>query len=284
MGGSGFGEQVHDEVSGGSSAAAEPMRSSGRAEESRPGSSRRGGPGQRPEDAAKTLNIGEVLDRLRTEYPDITLSKIRYLESEGLVEPARTSANYRKYSLDDVMRLRHVLHAQRERYLPLRVIKEELAALDRDDTPLPRTGPRAVPDRPAVRGLDGLLGAERVRLSRRELLAASGLDDDSLAELEGNGLVGPIAGGGYYDSDALLVARTVALLAAHGVQARHLRAARAAADREAGLIEAAVAPLRSGRLAESDGRAAETADELATLLVRMHAALLRTRLTGSRPG
>ncbi|ONH58320.1 MerR family transcriptional regulator [Frankia sp. CcI49] len=267
----------------GGGAAAESMRPSVRAEEFRPGVARRS-PSTRAEDAAKTLNIGEVLDRLRAEYPDITLSKIRYLESEGLVEPARTSSNYRKYSLDDVLRLRHVLHAQRERYLPLRVIKEELAALDRGDTALPRPGPRAVPDRPVGHGLDALIGAERVRLSRRELLAASGLDDDVLAELESNGLVGPIAGGGYYDSDALLVARTVALLASHGVQVRHLRAARAAADREAGLIEAAVAPLRSGRLGESDGRAAQTVDELATLLVRMHAALLRTRLAASRSG
>ncbi len=283
MGGSEHGERGHGAVSGGSGAAAESMRPSVSAGDARSAAGRRGTPA-RAGDAAKTLNIGEVLDRLRAEYPDITLSKIRYLESEGLVEPARTSANYRKYSLDDVLRLRHVLHAQRERYLPLRVIKEELAALDRGETQLPRTGPRAVPDRPAGRGLDSLLGAERIRISRRELLAASGLDDDVLAELESNGLVGPIAGGGYYDADALLVARTVALLAAHGVQVRHLRAARAAADREAGLIEAAVAPLRSGRLGETDGRAAETVDELATLLVRMHAALLRTRLAAVRSG
>ena len=261
-------------VSGGSAAAASAPRP------------RRAGTtgGDTPARSAKTLNIGEVLDRLRAEYPNITLSKIRYLESEGLVEPARTSSNYRKYSLDDVERLRHVLHAQRERYLPLRVIKEELAALDRGEIPAPRPGPRAVPDSPPARGLDSILGAERVRMSRRELLAASGLDEEALAELEQYGLVVPIAGGGYYDSDALLVARTVGLLAAHGVQARHLRAARAAADREAGLIEAAVAPLRASRDDDAEGRAAETVDELATLLVRMHAALLRARLAAGRSG
>ncbi|WP_462186266.1 MULTISPECIES: transcriptional regulator FtsR [unclassified Frankia] len=231
---------------------------------------------------AKVLNIGQVLDRLRADFADITLSKIRYLEAEGLVEPARTSANYRKYSVDDVARLRYVLHAQRDRFLPLRVIKEELASLDRGETPVHRPGPRALPPHPTPTGLDAFLGAERVRMSRRELLAAAGLGDEALTELEQHGLVGPIAGGGYYDSDALLVARTVALLAGHGVQPRHLRAARTVADREAGLIEAAVAPLRGQRGGEGSGRHAETADELAALVVRLHAALLRSRLAAGR--
>lgn len=236
--------------------------------------------------AAKVLNIGEVLDRLRVDYPDITLSKIRYLESEGLVEPARTSANYRKYSAADVARLGYVLHAQRERYLPLRVIKDELAAVDRGEVPTTRPGPRAVPSTPPATGLDVLLGAERVRMSRRELLAASGLDEESLAELERYGLLRALSGGGYYDADALVVARTVGLLAAHGVQPRHLRAARTAADREAGLIEAAVAPLRGQRSADGDAgeRPHDAVDELALLLVRLHAALLRARLGADRPG
>ncbi|WP_045878807.1 MerR family transcriptional regulator [Pseudofrankia sp. DC12] len=237
--------------------------------------------------AAKVLNIGEVLDRLRVDYPDITLSKIRYLEAEGLVEPARTSANYRKYSAGDVARLGYVLHAQRERYLPLRVIKDELAAMDRGEAPpAAPAGPRAVPATPPATGLDVLLGAERVRMSRRELLAASGLDEVALAELEHHGLLRAVSGGGYYDADALVVARTVGLLAAHGVQARHLRAARAAADREAGLIEAAVAPLRAprsaGAAAGDDDLPRDSVDELALLLVRLHAALLRARL-GSGP-
>jgi hypothetical protein len=130
-----------------------------------------------------------------------------------------------------------------------------------------------------------LLGAERVRLSRRELLAASGLDDEALGELERHGLLRAVSGGGYYDADALVVARSVGLLAAHGVQARHLRAARAAADREAGLIEAAVAPLRAPRSAGpagDDDLPRDSVDELALLLVRLHAALLRARL-GSGP-
>jgi DNA-binding transcriptional MerR regulator len=223
-----------------------------------------------------------VLDRLRVDYPDITLSKIRYLEAEGLVEPARTQSNYRKYSAVDVARLAYVLHAQRERYLPLRVIKDELAAMDEAGEPpaVAPAGPRALPSTPPATGLDVLLGAERVRMSRRELLAASGLDEDALAELEHYGLLRAVSGGGYYDADALVVARTVGLLAAHGVQARHLRAARAAADREAGLIEAAVAPLRApcSAGAAADDLPRDSVDELALLLVRLHAALLRSRL------
>ncbi|WP_163547668.1 MerR family transcriptional regulator [Candidatus Frankia nodulisporulans] len=234
--------------------------------------------------AAKVLTIGQVLEQLRADFADITLSKIRYLEAEGLVEPARTSSNYRKYSADDVTRLRYVLHAQRDRFLPLRVIKEELASLDRDETLVHRPGPRALPPHPAPAGLDAILGAERVRMSRRELLTTVGLDDETLTDLEQHGLVAPIAGGSYYDSDAVLVARTVALLAGHGVQARHLRAARTVADREAGLIEAAAAPLRGQRGPDSAGRHAQTADELAALLVRLHAALLRSRLRAGRPG
>jgi DNA-binding transcriptional MerR regulator len=228
--------------------------------------------------AAKTLNIGEVLDRLRSDYPDATLSKIRYLEAEGLVEPARTTANYRKYSLDDVARLRYVLAAQRERFLPLRVIKEELAALDAGRVPRTRPGPRSLPPEAPPTGLDVLLGSEQARLSRRELLAASGLDEAALTELEQFGLLAPPPGGTYYDADALVVAQTFKALTAYGVQARHLRGARAAADREAGLIEQVVAPMRADRDGGAGARRTGSVDELAALFVRLHAALLRAGL------
>jgi DNA-binding transcriptional MerR regulator len=225
--------------------------------------------------ASRAITIGEVLDRLRADFPDVTLSKIRYLEAEGLVEPARTSANYRKYSAADVERLRYVLAAQRDRYLPLRVIKEELAAIDRGRDPA-AAGPRPVAE-PAP-------APEGVRLSRRELLTASGLDDDGLGELEHHGLVGPRPGGTYYDGDALLVAVTAARMAHYGVGARHLRAFRSAADREAGLVEQIAAPLRGRRDARAGQNAAEVADELAGLCLRLHAALLRTRLRSAQPG
>ncbi|MGF7239217.1 MAG: MerR family transcriptional regulator [Frankia sp.] len=233
----------------------------------------------------RAITIGEVLDRLRSDFPDVTLSKIRYLEAEGLVEPARTSSNYRKYSAADVERLRYVLGAQRDRYLPLRVIKEELAALDHGRDPT-APGPRPVGGgRTARDGARDLLGdPEGVRLSRRELLTSSGLDEDGLAELERHGLLGPRPGGTYYDGDALLVAATAARMARYGVGARHLRTFRAAADREAGLVEQVAAPLRGRRDAGAGQNAAEVADELAGLCLRLHAALLRTRLRSAQPG
>jgi DNA-binding transcriptional MerR regulator len=234
--------------------------------------------------AAKTLTIGEVLDQLRLDYPDVTLSKLRYLEAEGLVVPARTTANYRKYSSDDVVRLRYVLGAQRERFLPLRVIKEELESLDRGEQPQERPGPRALPPAPP-RVLDVLLDSgETVRMSRRELLAATGIDAEQLAELEQSGLVAPRPGGSYFDGDALAVARTVAALGAFGLQPRHLRSSRVAADREAGLIEQVAAPLRGQRDRLGGGRAQDTVDELAGLMVRLHAALLRSRLRAGPHG
>ncbi len=226
---------------------------------------------------AKTFNIGEVLDRLRLDYPDVTLSKIRYLEAEGLVVPARTNANYRKYSSADVGRLRYILGAQRERFLPLRVIKEELESIDRGEQPRERSGPRPVAP-PPPRVLDMIVdGGETVRMSRRELLAATGIGDDQLVELEQYGLLAPRPGGSYFDGDALAVARTFAALSAFGVQPRHLRSSRVAADREAGLIEQVAAPLR-GQRDRPGGHAQDTVDELAGLLVRLHAALLRSRL------
>ncbi len=234
----------------------------------------------------RVITIGEVLDRLRSDFPDVTLSKIRYLEAEGLVEPARTSSNYRKYSAADVERLRYVLAAQRDRYLPLRVIKEELAALDRGRDPA-APGPRSVGagGRTARDGARDLLGdPEGVRLSRRELLTSSGLDEDGLGELERHGLLGPRPGGTYYDGDALLVAATAARMARYGVEARHLRTFRAAADREAGLVEQVAAPLRGRRDAGASQNAAEVTDELAGLCLRLHAALLRTRLRSAQPG
>jgi DNA-binding transcriptional MerR regulator len=230
------------------------------------------------------LTIGEVLDSVREDFPDLTLSKLRYLEAEGLVEPARTPSNYRTYSPADVERLRYVLAAQRDRHLPLKVIRQELESLDEGERPEERSGPRRIEPAPPT-DLDALLGADdRMRLSRRDLLAMAGITEAHLGELEECGLVAGRAGGGYYDGDALVVTRLFARMHAHGVQPRHLRSARAAADREAGLIEQVTAPLRHQRTAPGSARASDTAEELAGLTVRLHAALLRSRLRRDATG
>ncbi len=233
------------------------------------------------------LSIGDVLSHLRADFPDVTISKIRFLESEGLVEPERTSAGYRKFSHADVQRLRYVLTAQRDHYLPLRVIKDHLEALDRGLEPAahPSTGPRVPMTLVSSEGLPGpeAFGkdATDVRLSRRELLEAAELDDASLDQLEQYGLVAPRPGGNHYDGTSLSIARTVAEMARFGIEPRHLRAFKAAADREVGLVEQVVTPLARQRGPEARARAEEVARELAALSVRLHAALVKA---GLRPG
>ncbi len=168
--------------------------------------------------ARRTMSIGEVLDQLRPDFPDVTISKIRFLEAEGLVEPERAASGYRRFSYDDVSRLRYVLVAQRDHYLPLRVIREHLDAIDHGlDPPLP-VGRPGVPR--AVARADGLPGPDAfrrqgpdLRLTREELLAAARVEETLLATTEGFGLIAPRADG-LYDADALAVTAAVAELAA----------------------------------------------------------------------
>ncbi len=230
------------------------------------------------------MSIGEVLAQLRPDFADITISKIRFLEAEGLVEPERTASGYRKFSREDLSRLRYVLTAQRDHYLPLRVIKEHLEAIDRGLEP-PALGaggpkvPRALVMAEGMPGPDAFLpDVAEVRLSRRELLSEAGLAPEQLDQLEQYGLLGPRAGGSHYDGDALVVARTVAEMARFGIEARHLRPFRAAAEREIGLVEQVVTPLVRQRNPEAKARAEEVARELAALSVKLHATLVRAGL------
>jgi DNA-binding transcriptional MerR regulator len=198
------------------------------------------------------LGIGEVLVELRGEFPDISVSKIRFLESEGLISPARSPSGYRRFGPADLDQLRFILTAQRDQYLPLRVIKERLAGQQ-----------RAGNDRSEM-------------VSRRDLLDAAGIDDDQLAELEAHGLVR--RAGRLYGQDALDVAATVAALAAYGVHARHLRTVRTAADRETSLIEQVVAPTLRQRSPQARESAGRTAREIAALLLRLHRAMIESAL------
>jgi DNA-binding transcriptional MerR regulator len=207
------------------------------------------------------FGIGEVLDQLRAEFPDVSVSKIRFLESEGLIQPARSPSRYRRFSPADVERLRYILTAQRDEYLPLRVIKDRLAAADGHGGP-DGDGPAAT--------------SARRPLSRRELLDAAAIDDGYLTELEDFGLVQ--ATGRQYGPDALDAVRIIAALGRYGVHARHLRVVRAAVDREITLIEQVVAPTLRQRSAGSRDRARQTAREIAALSQQLHAALLERAL------
>jgi DNA-binding transcriptional MerR regulator len=219
------------------------------------------------------LTIGEVLAVLRDDFPDVTISKIRYLESEDLVHPQRTPSGYRKFSRADVSRLRYVLAAQRDHYLPLRVIKDQLEALDRGE-PLPAgAGPAAVPPAPA--GADD--EAEAPPLAADQFARAAGLDPEQLADCVQFGLLATDADGRHPAAD-LEVARAAAGLARHGLEPRHLRVYRSGVEREAGLIEQLVAPVLRARSEEARTRAAEKLRELATLSAQLHTALLAARL------
>jgi DNA-binding transcriptional MerR regulator len=227
------------------------------------------------------MSIGEVLAELRPEFPDTTISKLRFLEAEGLVEPQRTPAGYRKYSWDDVARLRYVLGAQRDQYLPLRVIREQLArGAGGGGRQRPVLVAVADPDANHDAGADAdsgrgaaVDGAE-IRLRRADLIARAGIDDALLDGMQEHGLVAPRAGG-WYDADALAVAEAVRELAAYGVEPRHLRPYRAAADRAAGLFTQVVSPLVRQSDPAARARAAQAVHELTGLSLRLHAALVR---------
>ena len=178
-----------------------------------------------------------------------------------------------------------MLTAQRDHYLPLRVIKEHLDAIDRGlEPPALGSGGPEVPR--ALVAAEGLPGRRRrscpsvseIRLSRHELLDAAGLEPEQLDQLEQYGLVAPRPGGSHYDGDALVVAKTVAEMARFGIEARHLRPFKAAADREIGLVEQVVTPLVRQRNPEARARADEVARELAALSVKLHATLVRAGL------
>jgi DNA-binding transcriptional MerR regulator len=223
------------------------------------------------------FTIGEVLNVLRDDFPDVTISKIRYLESEDLVHPERTPSGYRKFSGADVARLRYVLAAQRDQYLPLRVIKEHLAALDRG-LPLPGSdGPAVAAAEAARAAADAGHGDGDGAMSPEEFAQAAGMELDQLADCLQFGLLAT-DGDGRYPAADLAVARAAAELARHGLEPRHLRVYRTGAEREAGLVEQLVTPVLRARSEDARARATEKLRELAGLSAQLHSALLEARL------
>jgi DNA-binding transcriptional MerR regulator len=204
------------------------------------------------------FTIGNVCRRLKAEFPDISISKIRYLEDQGLLTLKRTQGGYRLFGEEDVERLETILRMQRDEFLPLRVIREELAA-------------GAARERRRRRPV----GAPEEDVELDELCERSGLDPARVRELEEYGLLEPRVEGRQrlYSETDVEIAAACDTLARFGIAARHLRAFRTAADREAGLLEALVAPaLRSRNVErrraglEDLQKLAETAQELSQLL------------------
>ena len=228
------------------------------------------------------MTIGAVLDALKPDFPDVTISKIRFLEAEGLVTPERTASGYRTFSDDDVERLRYILSAQRDRFWPLKVIRESLDALDRGLAPAdpgadslrPQSpSPRTDPDVPTAASLR----AETVRCGSPvpSSVPPRGLDDATLEALETFGLVRSDASG-HFGEAALTIAHTAASLAAYGIEPRHLRPFRTAADREIGLVQQVVLPHR-GKSGSQAGKNDPTAEVL-RLCIALHTALVKSGL------
>jgi DNA-binding transcriptional MerR regulator len=201
--------------------------------------------------ARASVGIGQVLAELRPEFPDISPSKIRFLEAEGLITPARAESGYRRFAVADIERLRFILTAQRDEYLPLRVIKERLDALDGDEAGAPPP----------------------VAMTRSELLEATGADEEILAELEDYGLVRRAR---MYGMEAISVVRAAVAVREYGIEPRHLRAVKAAADREVSLVEQVVAPLARQR--GSREPALRAARDVAGYIARLHATLVEDGL------
>lgn len=219
------------------------------------------------------LSIGDVLGLLKSDFPDVTISKIRFLEAEGLVLPQRTASGYRKFAPADVQRLRYILGMQRDQYLPLRVIKDHLDALDRGLQP-PAQGK---PLRPLV-SMDSLVRAEDfsatkpVRMTRAEIAEAAGVPEGTVREIEEFGLIASVDE--FFSSNDLSVMISVSSLLAFGIEPRHLRGFKAAADREIGLVQQVITPLAKSK---GDGaqRASDVAREIAAHSVALHSALVR---------
>jgi DNA-binding transcriptional MerR regulator len=261
------------------------------------------------------LSIGEVLALLQEEFPDITISKIRFLESQGLLDPERTPSGYRKFYEPDIERLRWILRQQRENFLPLRVIKDRLqsggappAAKEPAPTtpvsaaepaspappvtpspaaPPPAPAPRPAPVRPPVseepppRGPSPLdSGPSAVSLTRDELANACGLHERVLAELERYGLITgrPMGRDTLYDEEALVIARLAAGFMRFGVEARHLRMYKVSAEREASFFEQVVLPLVKQRNPNARRQAVTNLSELTALGESLRAAMLRQAL------
>jgi DNA-binding transcriptional MerR regulator len=220
-------------------------------------------------DAPALLSIGQVLARLSPEFPDLSSSKLRFLEERGLVSPARTASGYRKFSPTDVERLRAVLAMQRDHYLPLKVIKKYFADLDAGlDPAFPGTAPSG----------SILAGARRLR--RDELLRESGADLELLQDAVSASLV-PATD--VYGEEALTVLRALAELRRSGIEPRHLRGFRAAAEREIGLIETALVPIARRNDVSSKARTAELAREIAAQLDVVRGSIIRSSIARLRP-
>ncbi len=226
------------------------------------------------------MSIGAVLDLLRPEFPDVTISKIRFLESEGLVTPQRSASGYRRFTAYDCARLRYILTAQRDHYLPLKVIKAQLDTQPDGELPEAAGFAFAAPRLTTVAGepeesAGAAVAPTQVRLSREDLLERAGVDDALLAALMKAGVVNAGRAGLFDDHDVVIL-QCAKALADFGVEPRHLRAFRSAADRQSDLISQIAGPVGKGGKTGARDRADDLAREVAALAITLHTALVKS--------
>lgn len=224
-------------------------------------------------EAPHTRSIGEVINALRDEFPDLTVSKVRFLESQGLISPERSDSGYRMFSEDDINRIQYILREQRDHFLPLKVIKSKLTAWERGEEVevRPESGPPP----------ESYFGSSGVSLTVEELSRSSGLTRRQISELVDQGVLEPMQlrnGTQVFRDDDLSIARAGYRLLARGLEGRHLRALRLAADRETDLLAQLVVPLLRHRNPDNRRRAAEILADCAQAGSELQEGIVRSRL------
>lgn len=213
------------------------------------------------------LSIGEVINLLRDEFPDVSVSKIRFLESQGLIDPNRSPSGYRQFDGDDLARLRFILQQQRDHFLPLKVIKSKLTLWERGEE---ASG--------ASEGTSSALDDSGEPLDRASLLKRTGLEEEQLQDLIDVGLVRPISGTAVFPGEAGVVGSEAKRLMDYGLEPRHLRAVRLSVDREADLLGQLVAPLVKAMNTDSRSQAREILEVCSESVNAMHRSLLSIEL------
>lgn len=237
-----------------------------------PATSTHGATGGTPR-TVRTLSIGKVLEALRTEFPDVTVSKIRFLESEGLITPQRTASGYRRFTSDDVQRLRYILRTQRDNYLPLKVIREQLDAMDSGTVTALLT---AVETEPIV-SPESFRAPAATRLTDTDVAEQAGATVDDVLMLLDVGLIAPDAAG-FFTADDVRIVTTAQALRSFGFDERHLRSLRNTANRQADLIGQVAGPVAHANGGTARQRAQEMGQQMSALVVSLHAGLVKNAL------
>lgn len=216
---------------------------------------------------ASELSIGEVINLLRDDFPDVSVSKIRFLESQGLIDPDRSGSGYRQFDNNDVARLRFILQQQRDHFLPLKVIKSKLTLWERGEDTSGETPS-------ATQSLDDA----GEPLDRTELLKRSRLEEEQLEALIDIGLIRPISDSVVFPPEAGIVAMEAKRLMDQGLEPRHLRTVRLSSEREADLLKQLVSPLLKATNPEAKSRAKDVLESSSDSVQAMHRALLAAEL------